>query len=245
MTRLLLLMLGVAQRFPNCWAGCSCCSCCLLLVIVEKSSGGLTQRAVDTPRTWCLEGESIGGVGGWRWWRGSWSLVMLWPRVGQGLWLHAVIWYRHPLTINREQAPPDSLLNVRANVLVAQISAENNSSSEMKWASASHNRSWQGQYYWRVSVVLSSRPGQNFTLKKFLKLYKGWNFGNLENPSGENVEVTQRNLWFCPVIIADADCFKTKTENRGGGWLWLRVTFNRFITWFWNPAKPRLIFYTF
>ena len=120
MTRLLLLMVGVGQRLPNLWAGS-----CLRFVIVEKSTGGLTERVVDSPGTgWW---QSIGGEGGRRWsW--SWRLVLLWPGIGEALGLHAVIGNRHPLTINREQAPPHSLLDVTANVVVAaaEISAENN-----------------------------------------------------------------------------------------------------------------------
>ena len=126
MTRLLLLMVGVGQRFHDLWADGRHCR--LLLVIVEKSRGGLTQGVVDTPRTGGREGESTGAVGDpdWSWsWRGR--LVMLRARVGEALGLHAVVGYRHPLTINREKAPPDSLTNVSADVVAPDLSPESKS----------------------------------------------------------------------------------------------------------------------
>ena len=124
MTRL-LLMLGVAQRF-SLWAGRG-----FWLVIVEKSIVGLRHRAVETPLRvfWCWEGDGVGGVGGW-----SWRLVM-WGSggVGEGLWLHTVIRYRHPLTINREQAPPHSLFDVTADG-ADSVGAESSAESEsVRW----------------------------------------------------------------------------------------------------------------
>ena len=52
---------------------------------------------------------------------------MLRARVGEALGLHAVVGYRHPLTINREKAPPDSLTNVSADVVAPDLSPESKS----------------------------------------------------------------------------------------------------------------------
>ena len=104
MTWLLLLMVG-GQRFSNLRAGTGPALLVLLVVIVEKSIGGLSQRAVDGPLTgrWeSIGGEGGGGGGGWGWWR-PWRLLLVLRGSGVaegGLGLHAVVGDRHPLTVS-------------------------------------------------------------------------------------------------------------------------------------------------